>query len=453
MEKLLLPSALNFNIPDIDIMFMEEISTNTDETTWKVLPFEGFIFYSMLTGNTLTSIDQLWCEYMDTLYSLYKVNPTNFKLKSHDFERSKLDTCFVQQAGISYLLAKSYTSPQLNRALNLFTSIVTKEIHNDDREFRNFVENIERHEDVDSLRANYKQQSELFLQELEELQLKYEALYEISSKSSIELETSKNQQVELEKKVKWLRSKNTESEKAAARQDENFQKELKNFNESIKDLKLENDEALNALSRANKNVEHLRRKVQALESQLKSNDGSIVRLESANGDLVKKIKALSIQLDREHKNNESLKRQIALKELLLVDARNALRAFEKNKAVKVSKSLKAILSKVLNNADSELKENVRLLEGTALFNKEWYSQYYSDVQDTNLSPEEHYLTVGFLEGKQPSENFDGLSYLKAYPDVAERGVNPLVHYLRFGRSEGRIYQSNLLELSDGKNNG
>ena len=88
-----------------------------------------------------------------------------------------------------------------------------------------------------------------------------------------------------------------------------------------------------------------------------------------------------------------------------------------------------------------------------MFNKEWYLQNYSDFQKTHETPEEHYLTLGYLEGKQPSEHFDGLSYLKAYPDVAEQGVNPLVHYLKYGKKEGRVYQSNLLELNDGNKNG
>ena len=110
-----------------------------------------------------------------------------------------------------------------------------------------------------------------------------------------------------------------------------------------------------------------------------------------------------------------------------------------------------MLSKVLNNNVQDLEDNISLLKNSPLFNREWYLKQYPDTQGTQIVAEEHYATIGYLEGKQPSENFDGLSYLKAYPDVANQGINPLIHYLRYGKKEGRVYQSNLLELVDGKN--
>ena len=107
--------------------------------------------------------------------------------------------------------------------------------------------------------------------------------------------------------------------------------------------------------------------------------------------------------------------------------------------------------KVINNNVQDLEDNINLLKDSPLFNSEWYLKQYPDTQGTQIAAEEHYATTGYLEGKQPSENFDGLSYLKAYPDVANQGINPLIHYLRYGKKEGRVYQSNLLGLVDGKN--
>ena len=278
-------------------------------------------------------------------------------------------------------------------------------------------------------------------------------MYDKGLQSSTELETLKLQQFELEKKVKWLRAKNSESELSATKLQEDLQKELENVKELNEELQVKGEQAQLALSEANKKEEYLRRKVEELESSLKDKKISVTRLEAVQEKLGKDSRALGIQLDRERKNNESLRQQLDLKELVLLNARGVLRSFENNKALKASRSLKLIFSKVLNNSEGELKANIRLLEDSALFNKEWYLQNYSDFQKTHETPEEHYLTRGYLEGKQPSEHFDGLSYLKAYPDVAEQGVNPLVHYLKCGKKEGRVYQSNLLELSDGNKNG
>lgn len=484
MEKLLLPSTLTFDVPNIDVMFMEDVSINMDETTWKVLPFEGYLFYSILSESSLSDIEDMWCNYIDALYSLYKANPHHVKFESLDYECGLLEIGQVKLAGVSLLLAKTYSSPELSRARNLFTTIVKQNTKTDYLEFRTFIVNSDWFEDIDSVKAESKQQIDSLLRELEKLQLKHEALYDKSLQSSTELETLKLQKVELEKKVKWLRAKNSESELSAAKLQEDLQKELKNANESNKRLRakslesessaakvqeylqkeLENTKKLNeelqvkdeqaqlALSEANKKEAYLRRKIEELESSVKAKSISITRLEATIEELGKDSRSVSIQLDRERKNNESLRRQLDLKEIVILNARGALRSFENNKALKASKSLKSIFSKVLNNSEGELKANIRLLEDSALFNKEWYLQNYSDFQKTHETPEEHYLTLGYLEGKQPSEHFDGLSYLKAYPDVAEQGVNPLVHYLKCGKKEGRVYQSNLLELNDGNKN-
>lgn len=485
MEKLLLPSTLTFDVPNIDVMFMEDVSINMDETTWKVLPFEGYLYYSILSESSLSDIEVMWCDYMDALYSLYKANPRLVKFESLDYEHGLLEKGYVKLAGISLLLAKTYSSPELSRARNLFTTIVKQNTKADYCEFRNFILNTDWSEDIESVKAESSKQIQSLLRELENLQLKHEDLYDKNIQSSIEVETLNRQQVELEKKIKWLRAKKSESELSAAKFQEGLQKELKNANESNERLRrknieselsagrlqdalkkeLENVKKLNEelkvkgeqaqldLSEAGKKEAYLRRKIEGLESSEKAKKVSIARLEASLEKLSKDSKSLSIQLERELKNNESLRRQLDLKELVLLNVRGALRSFENNKALKASKSLKLIFSKVLNNSERELNDNIRLLEDSALFNEEWYVQNYSDFRKTHKTPEEHYLTIGYLEGKQPSEHFDGLSYLKAYPDVAEQGVNPLVHYLKCGKKEGRVYQSNLLQLSDGSKNG
>jgi serralysin len=59
------------------------------------------------------------------------------------------------------------------------------------------------------------------------------------------------------------------------------------------------------------------------------------------------------------------------------------------------------------------------------------------VAAAGVNPLDHYRSVGWKEGRDPSAGFDTLGYLAANPDVAAAGVNPLDHFLQFGIDEGR----------------
>lgn len=58
-----------------------------------------------------------------------------------------------------------------------------------------------------------------------------------------------------------------------------------------------------------------------------------------------------------------------------------------------------------------------------------YLAAYPDVASSKLSPAEHYLRYGWLEGRQMGIKFDPHAYLSANPDVFEQRINPLAHYL------------------------
>jgi|GEM_PF-4279332 len=79
----------------------------------------------------------------------------------------------------------------------------------------------------------------------------------------------------------------------------------------------------------------------------------------------------------------------------------------------------------------------KLLSDSALFDGNWYSRRYPDVLNSNMTPIEHYLTIGATLGYDPSASFNSSYYLDKYKDVASSGMNPLVHYLRFGVNENR----------------
>lgn len=409
MEKLLLPAALTFNVPNIEVVHLEDVSKVKDETTWLVMPLEGCLYYSLANNSSLAAINEVWSSYVESLYNIYKANSPKISFKSLNFGTMLLDRKKLQLAGVSYLLANSYSTSELSRASNIFQTIVKQDILANATELRTFVESIDWLEDVDSIKTDNEQQKIILFEELEKLQSKYEDIHDSNLQYSKDLKALKNAKVELEKKVIWLRKKKSDSEASAVSIEKSFQQEIEAQNSVLREYK--------------KQVE----------------------------ELDKYAKSISIKLDRERKNNEKLKRELALKELALMHSRSSLRSLENNKAVKASKSLKTMLSKVIKNNLQDLEDNINLLKDSPLFNSEWYLKQYPDTQGTQIAAEEHYATTGYLEGKQPSENFDGLSYLKAYPDVANQGINPLIHYLRYGKKEGRVYQSNLLGLVDGKN--
>ncbi len=80
----------------------------------------------------------------------------------------------------------------------------------------------------------------------------------------------------------------------------------------------------------------------------------------------------------------------------------------------------------------------QLVAKSGYFNKRWYLKQYPDVRESGLDPIEHYLTIGWKKGYNPSIKFDGDEYIEDYQDVADAGKNPLLHYLQYGKDENRI---------------
>ncbi|MCH8502457.1 MAG: hypothetical protein LAT77_11175 [Aliidiomarina sp.] len=88
------------------------------------------------------------------------------------------------------------------------------------------------------------------------------------------------------------------------------------------------------------------------------------------------------------------------------------------------------------NGSLKLKEDLKLLQQSSLFDAQWYKQTYPDVAKAGVDPAEHYLRHGGFESRQPSPHFDSGWYLLQYPDVKRSGANPLIHYLLDGEKQG-----------------
>lgn len=102
--------------------------------------------------------------------------------------------------------------------------------------------------------------------------------------------------------------------------------------------------------------------------------------------------------------------------------------------------------------DLELRELLALFESNSSSPLGGYGHDYSivlpefdvDFYRNGFSPGEepsdpilHYLSEGWVQGRDPVAWFSTDSYLQANPDVSDARVNPFVHYLTQGHTEGR----------------
>ena len=78
-----------------------------------------------------------------------------------------------------------------------------------------------------------------------------------------------------------------------------------------------------------------------------------------------------------------------------------------------------------------------LIEKSKYFDEAFYRKEHKKVDFTKVSPAEHYLTIGYKKGYNPSRYFSTNGYFEENPDVKEKGINPLVHYELCGKKEGR----------------
>src|SRR3954471_11704282 len=84
-----------------------------------------------------------------------------------------------------------------------------------------------------------------------------------------------------------------------------------------------------------------------------------------------------------------------------------------------------------------VRRDMKLIEESGLFDREWYVQRYPDVAELKMDPIEHYLRHGAAEGRDPNPEFSTWGYAESYADVAAHGINPFIHYVKYGRAEGR----------------
>lgn len=103
-------------------------------------------------------------------------------------------------------------------------------------------------------------------------------------------------------------------------------------------------------------------------------------------------------------------------------------------AIRLSRAVAALVPRDTN---SRLKKTASWLEGSGLFDAEFYLNTYPDVARAGVDPFGHFVANGLAERRDPNPWFDTDYYLSRYADVAESGVSPLRHFAEHGWREFR----------------
>ena len=89
-----------------------------------------------------------------------------------------------------------------------------------------------------------------------------------------------------------------------------------------------------------------------------------------------------------------------------------------------------------NCSEEELFKGIELIEKWNLFDYEYYCSKYN--YNLSFNPLLHYLSVGHIQGKNPSKSFDGKFYKSSNINVINSKLNPLLYFVLYGIDEGNI---------------
>ena len=189
----------------------------------------------------------------------------------------------------------------------------------------------------------------------------------------------------------------------------------------------------------------LNQKTIALNTQLEQTRKTLANIEKKNTDLEAKNKQIQESLATRFDELANLaklleisERTLMAREAELEGVKKSLEKFKNTLTWKAAKPARIISERLSKTKKSGRKEqHIALIIESGLFNTEWYQKICPELSKLPLTPIEHYLSIGYKMGLNPSEKFNGNLYLERYPDVAQEGVNPLIHYILFGKNEGR----------------
>lgn len=84
----------------------------------------------------------------------------------------------------------------------------------------------------------------------------------------------------------------------------------------------------------------------------------------------------------------------------------------------------------LSNMSNDLNNDYNLTKNSFYFDIDYYLKQYTDVKNQGVDPVQHYLNIGYKEGRNPSAYFDTIKYCNEYKIPKDQ--NPLLYFLKEG---------------------
>lgn len=135
-----------------------------------------------------------------------------------------------------------------------------------------------------------------------------------------------------------------------------------------------------------------------------------------NKEFTKEIKNLNKKIKSVHKKTQNYIEDVTLKS-------NDIKEFYENYELNDdSQENKIELSQ------DDINKAIDIIKVNNLFDEEYYNNSYPYVIETSSNLLNHYLTIGYKEGMNPSKYFDTNFYLNNYNYVKESKINPLIYY-------------------------
>lgn len=182
----------------------------------------------------------------------------------------------------------------------------------------------------------------------------------------------------------------------------------------------------------------LNNKINTLNNQLEQTKKALANAEQQNKNAQESLTVRFGELANLAKLLEVSERTLMAREAELEGVKKSLEKFKNTLSWKAAKPARILSERLGKTKKGGTKaQHIALIKESGLFNLEWYQKICPELSKLPLTPIEHYLSIGYKMGLNPSEEFNGNLYLEHYPDVAQEGVNPLIHYILFGKNEGR----------------
>jgi len=100
--------------------------------------------------------------------------------------------------------------------------------------------------------------------------------------------------------------------------------------------------------------------------------------------------------------------------------------------------------------NKKTKKLQKIIEKKNLFDKVFYLKIYRDARLSDMTPLEHYVSIGIKEDRKPNATFDPVWYREHYNDVKEDGGYPFMHYCIYGKKDGRFQNEEETKLYENK---